>query len=80
MTEFLRSLEHRLLLIERVIQGAFKFRGLISKQLSASIQMNVGEFYLLSGNCLSRVFLIQIIFNVKDSYHEDAIIYVKGFT
>ena len=41
--------------------------------------MNVGEFYLLRGNCFSRVFLIQTIFNVKDSYHEDAIIYVKGF-
>ena len=41
MIEFLRSLEHRLLLIEHVIQGAFKFRGLIRKQLRASIQMKV---------------------------------------
>lgn len=57
MIEFLRSLEYRLLLIEHVIQGAFKFRGHIRKQLSASIQMKVGEFYLLRGYCFTRFFL-----------------------
>ena len=56
MIEFLRSLEYRLLLIEHVIQGAFKFRGHIRKQLSASIQMKVGEFYLLRGYCFTRFF------------------------
>lgn len=56
MIEFLRSLEHRLLLIEHVIQGALKFRGLIRKQLRASIQMKVGEFYVLWGNCFQDFF------------------------